>query len=1326
MTRTPVVHLHVHSTHSLLDGASFPADLARAAARDGQPALAVTDHGNLYGAVAHYDACLAEGVKPIIGIEAYFVPDTSAKPEQRYHMTLLATGAEGYRSLCRLSSAAFLEGFHRKPLVDWALLERHAEGLIGTTGCLGGLVPQLLLAGDEAGAKEALGRFVDILGKDQFLAEIQRHGIPDEDAAFSQLAVLAAANGVPLVATNDSHYTKQADAKLHDALLCVQTRATISQAKRFRFQGSGYWLKSSAEMRALFADLPEALDRTLLVAEACETTIPFRPPACPHFLPVDGPDGPIPEERVAEEENRLLAEHARSGAERRYGAPLPAHVAERLEHELSTITAMGFAGYFLVVEDLVAHARAEGIGVGPGRGSAAGSLVAYSLGITDIDPVANGLVFERFLNPERVGMPDIDLDFDDARRDEMIRYAAKRYGFDRVARIGTLGVVRARTAIRDAARVLGKPYALGDRLSSLVPPSSMGRDVPLRSCFVRLPGQEDHYRAGAALRSAAKRDPDADQVLGLALEMEGAVRAAGVHAAGVVIANSPLADTIPLQRAPGGSGDDVADVPVTQFDLHEVERLGLVKFDFLGLRTLGVIQNAVRLAREAGEDCPDPEDIPLDDPATYRLLSAGRTVGVFQFESPGIRQVLVETGVERFEHIAALTALYRPGPMAAGMHRDYAARKRRGAGELAHESLRDLLAETYGLMVYQEQMMLVARHFAGYGMGDADVLRKACAKKDRCLIAKERERFVQGCMANGHPAALGEALFDLIQPFADYAFNKSHAVAYALVSYRSAWLKAHHPAAFWGAQVSSVAEHPEKAARYLAAARDEGTRVLGPDVNRSQVDVVLERCPNGTLALRLGLAAVKGVGRSQAAALVAARGDQAYRSLADLAGRLGRQAKSATIERLVKAGALDCLGQRRALLDQVAEACRSTREKAREDERGLVRLFDAEPHDAGRSAKATARADGDPDPMEQWSWEQELLGIGLSAHPLAPHKQRLEAKGLLDPGTLFLDGLARAGRRVGAYGVLTSVSLSRRGRCTGVLVGPTGTVPIVAYGPAANATANLAGQPVAIHGALVADTTDQNSRSRPASHDENGAGEEDPEASEADARADEPIRVLLKASRAVAIDLAALGSTSSGTPKRAGSRPSPQRRTGAGRQQPAPPAARAPAWAQCTGAAAGEGPAGRTDQGPEASHGQPGSRPPVTPGPFRYLWVNVERADEQTVAAVRETALLCPGDTWVFLGGPHGTTMWLGLEAAVEPRAFLARIPHVPGVLSVEPDNGPALMIGGHRAEPGRASEPAPGCSAGAASDTTKQEPPTGLGENGPGPAMAQGPRRHG
>ncbi len=1011
MAPSSFTHLHTHTEFSMLDGAARVEDLVKAAAADGQPALGITDHGNMYGVLDFYKACRAEGLNPVIGTEAYMAGESRhERPVRRgkvddtggdvdggqklyYHLTLLAETTDGYRNLLKLSSAAYLEGYYYKPRLDWELLERHHDGLIATTGCLGGVVLQALLVGDEKGAERRAARLQDIFGRGNLFIELQDHGIADQRRTNPQLVEIARRLDAPLLATNDSHYTHREDAVAHDALLCVQTGAMLSDTNRFRFEGTEHYLKTAAEMRQLFGEVPEACDNTLLIAERAHVELELGKPSLPEFPVPDRFTGDTYEERALAYLRHLTYE----GAVERYGDPVPDQVRQRLDYELGVIGDMGFAAYFLVVWDLIRFARESGIRVGPGRGSAAGCCVAYCLRIVDLDPIRYDLLFERFLNPGRKQMPDIDMDFDERYRGDMIRYAAERYGSDRVAQIVTFSTIKARAAVRDAARVLGLPYVVGDKVAKAMPPLVMGRDTPLYACLERTEGYEDGYAAAAELRAMYEADPDVKRVVDVARGLEGLRRQDGIHAAAVVITKDPLTDYLPIQRKPDASGDP-GDAPiVTQYEMHGVEEMGLLKMDFLGLRNLSVIERALDLIETTTGERPDIDRVPLDDEDSLVMLRKGDSVGVFQLEGGPMRALMRSLAPTSFDDVAALVALYRPGPMAANMHNDYADRKNgRKPISYAHPDLEPILADTQGLMIYQESVMRVAQKFAGYSLEEADNLRKACGKKIRSLIAAEREKFVKGCEEQGYGEALGTQLFDVIEPFADYAFNKSHSYGYGLVAYQTAWLKAHHPVEYMAALLTSVKDNKDKTAVYLAECRSLGIEVVVPDVNRSAAEFS-PRPGEGPPGIVFGLAAVRNVGESLVERIVAERASGGpFADVYDFCRRVDPVVlNKRTMESLAKAGAFDSLGHPRKglclVLDEIVDR---TLERRREHEVGISTLFAALEPDHGSDGgewegTRVPVPDLEFDKAQKLAFEKEMLGLYVSDHPLLGVEQAL-------------------------------------------------------------------------------------------------------------------------------------------------------------------------------------------------------------------------------------------------------------------------------------------------------------------------------------------------
>ena len=1305
-------HLHVHTEFSMLDGAARVGDLVAKAAADGQPAVGITDHGNMYGVLDFYQACRDQGVKPVIGSELYMAYESRAeRPPRRgrmddsggdaeggrkayYHLTALAENAVGYKNLIQLSSRAYLEGYYMKPKVDWELLEAHSEGIIATTGCLGGQVLQALLNDDPADALAKAARLQDIFGRDNLFIELQDHGIPDQHRTNPQLLEIAKKIQAPLLATNDSHYTQREDHEAHDALLCVQTGALMSDPDRFKFHGDQHYLKTADEMRRLFAELPEACDNTLWVAERANVEIEFGKPQLPNF--------PIPE--GFSDDAGYLEHLTFAGARERWGDTLPDTVVERLAFELKVIGDMGFSSYFLIVWDLIKHARDGNMRVGPGRGSAAGCAVAYSLRITDLDPIKYDLLFERFLNPSRISMPDIDMDFDSRYRDEMIRYAAECYGRDHVAQIVTFSTIKARAAVRDAARVLGFPYMVGDKVAKAMPPLVMGRDTPLYACLDEHPKYLDGYKMASELRDMYATDPDARQVMDVAKGLEGLRRQDGIHAAAVVITKEPLTEYLPIQRKPEAGQDPELAPVVTQYEMHGVEDLGLLKMDFLGLRNLDVISDTQELVRATRGVDLDVDTIPLDDAKTYELLQAGDSIGVFQLEGGAMRALMRSLAPTGFEDVAALVALYRPGPMAANMHNDYADRKNgRKPISYLHPDLEPLLGDTQGLMIYQEQMMRVAQKFGGYSLAEADNLRKAClpagtlmltrsrgyvpiehvirlsdrrvqtidttsatsrfdavedvwsvgpklvyrlttssgyaveatanhpflvedrwtelgqirpgdlvgvaahtrtnggsrvsdaeiyasarslresgvaaagvlarlvnapgsqikrflglafgvdaltdsievcigspnravvaavkrmllrcgiasnidlrasgwydcsvvparqlvaagsrvrssmsfvdpgndgdpleglgsedlmwdtvvsveevgerecfdfrmanperpyafiedflahncGKKDRALIKQEREKFVAGCEATGYGAPIGTALFDIIEPFADYAFNKSHSYGYGLVAYQTAYLKANYPVEYFAALLTSVKTNLDKAAVYLNECRQMRIAVLVPDVNVSMSDFVAVAGDGSdgvgaAGSIPFGLSAVRNVGEGLVGLIVSERdANGLFADFYDFCDRVDLTVlNKRTIESLIKAGAFDSLGHpRQGLLMAYEEILDTTVARRRKEAEGQFDLFSTlgEPSASELSPAAETRRTIEPiefDKKVRLGFEKEMLGLYVSDHPLMGAEASLRRR--TECSITELEGLEDGSMRV-VGGLVTSL-----------------------------------------------------------------------------------------------------------------------------------------------------------------------------------------------------------------------------------------------------------------------------------------------------------------
>ena len=983
-------HLHVHTEYSMLDGAARISDLLAQCQRDGMPALAMTDHGNVHGAYDFFQRATAAGVRPVIGMEAYVAPghrgdrrpvrwgapgqaaDDVGGAGAYTHLTLLAETTEGLHNLFRLSSRAWLEGYFRKPRLDAELLAAHSRGIIATTGCPGGEVQTRLRLGQYDQARQAAARLRDIFGPGHLFVELMRHDLELEQRSAEGLRRIARDLSLPFLATNDSHYTRKADAGPHEALLCVQTATTLADPDRFRFDGDSYYLKSPAEMRALGVDedWQAACDATLLIAERAEVSFTRR-----NLMP----DFPLP---PGETEQSLLRAEVWRGLDQRFAGGYDAARRERAEYELGIIEATGFCSYFLVVADLVRWARQHGVRVGPGRGSAAGSLVAYALGITGLDPVEHGLVFERFLNPERVSMPDIDIDFDERGRGDVIRYVTRTYGDDRVAQIVTFGTIKAKAAVKDSARVLGFPYAVGDRITKAIPPPVLGREISLAGMFE--PGRPRYGEAGQ-IRALYETEPPVRQVIATARGLEGLIRQAGVHAAGVIMSREPLIDHIPLWRR------EADGTVITQFDYPACEDLGLLKMDFLGLRNLTVLSDAIaQIAASQGEQVT-LEDLPLTDRATYQLLARGDTLGVFQMDGGPVRALLRAMNADSFADICAVLALYRPGPMGANAHNEYADRKtgRKPVVPIHPElagPLAEVLGDTYGLIVYQEQVIAIAQFVAGYSPGRADLLRRAMGKKKKEILDAELEPFAAGMRRAGYSGAAIKALWDVLVPFSDYAFTKAHATAYGLVSYWTAYLKANYPAQYMAGLLTSVAGDKDKSALYLSECRRMGIKVLPPDVNASAAVFAAE----GT-DIRFGLAAVRNVGTAAVESIVAAR-RSGFASFGDFlrlvpAGVCNKR----VIESLIKAGAFDSLGQsRRGLMLIHEQAVDSAIGVKRNAALGQDSLFGEAGGDWGTTFEVPVPP-GEWDKRTRLIFEREMLGRYVSDHPLLGLQDALAA-----------------------------------------------------------------------------------------------------------------------------------------------------------------------------------------------------------------------------------------------------------------------------------------------------------------------------------------------
>ena len=984
------VHLHNHTEYSMLDGAAKITPMLAEAQRLEMPAIGMTDHGNMFGASEFYNAATKVGIKPIIGVEAYVAPasrfDTRrilwGDPGQKSddvsgsgsytHLTMVAENAIGLRNLFRLSSRASFEGQLGKwSRMDAEIIAEHAEGIIATTGCPSGEVQTRLRLGHDREALESAARWREIFGPDNYFLELMDHGLSIERRVRDGLLEVGRKLGIRPLATNDCHYVTRDAAHNHEALLCVQTGKTLSDPNRFKFDGDGYYLKSAAEMRQLWdAEIPEACDSTLLIAERVQSYADV-------WTPRDRmPIFPVPEGYTQASWLRLEVDR---GLARRFPDGVPADYTERAAYEIEVICDKGFPSYFLIVADLINHARSVDIRVGPGRGSAAGSLVAYALRITDIDPIEHGLLFERFLNPERASMPDIDIDFDDRRRGEMVRYAAEKYGSDRVAQVITFGTIKTKAALKDSARVhYGQPgFAIADRITKALPPPIMAKDIPLSG--ITDPNHE-RYKEAAEVRGLIDTDPDVRTIYETARGLEGLVRNAGVHACAVIMSSEPLIDAIPLWKRPQDGA------VITGWDYPSCEAIGLLKMDFLGLRNLTIIGDAIaNIKANRGVDLV-LESLSLDDPATYELLSRGDTLGVFQLDGGPMRDLLRRMQPTGFEDIVAVLALYRPGPMGMNAHNDYADRKNgRQAIKPIHpelaEPLKDILAETYGLIVYQEQIMRIAQKVAGYSLARADILRKAMGKKKREVLEKEFEGFSEGMKSNGFSAGAVKALWDTILPFADYAFNKSHAAGYGLVSYWTAYLKANYPGEYMAGLLTSVGDDKDKAAVYLADCRKLGITVLPPDVNESELNFASVGAD-----IRFGLGAIRNVGANVVSSLIATRtGKGKYTDFSDYLNKIDIAACNRRVtESLIKAGAFDSLGHpRKGLFLVHTDAVDSVLGTKKAEAIGQFDLFGGGDAGGGTDAVFTIRVpDEEWDDKHKLALEREMLGLYVSGHPL--------------------------------------------------------------------------------------------------------------------------------------------------------------------------------------------------------------------------------------------------------------------------------------------------------------------------------------------------------
>jgi DNA polymerase-3 subunit alpha len=997
----PFVHLHTHSEYSLLDGAAKIDSLVARAKELEMPALALTDHGNMYGAVEFYRAARDAGVKPVLGCEVYFTAGSrlarDGKPDI-YHLLLLAKNEDGYQNLMAIVSDAWISGFYYRPLVDEELLRHYSGGLIGSSACMSGVISRSIENRDLAGARKWAERYAGIFGEGDFLIELQQQGITADTGVTQtelnrELAAIAREKGLPLVATNDIHYVRAEDAKTQDMLLCIATGKVLDDTQRMRFSCDRFFMRSAEEMAEALEGYPEAISNTVDVAERCNVELEFGKILLPVF--------DVPERLAGMDEqdalNAYLEEQCLDGMRERYGDPIPPEALERLYYELGVIRDKGFAGYFLVVQDFIAWAKANGIGVGPGRGSAAGSIISYALHITALDPLEHGLLFERFLNPERTEMPDIDIDFDDERRGEVIEYVRDKYGEDKVAQIITFSTMKARAAVRDAGRILGYPFGVPDKVAKMI---QEGPDASITSSLKLNPD----------LRAAYENDGDTKRIVDAALGLEGFVRGEGVHAAGVVICRDPLHLHTPVKR------DTKGEAVVTQYEGKLVAALGLLKMDFLGLRTLTVIAKALAAIKANHGVDIDIEKIPMDDKATYALLRKGDVDGVFQVESGGMRQLLKDLKPTEFSDLAPIVALYRPGPLQSGMVKDFVERKHgRQRVQYYDDRIKHILEETHGTMIYQEQVMLLSMEMAGFPAAKADKLRKAMGKKDPAEMAKWRADFIEGAVAGGYDRRVAGQVYDDIEKFAGYGFNKSHSVAYGLITYQTAYLKAHYPKEFMAAVLSSYSGKTENIVKYVAAAKRGGIPVLPPDVNSSGADFTA--VPEG---IRFGLAGVRNVGEGVVAAIVdKRRANGPFTSLQDFCTRVDPKAlNKRTLESLIQAGAFDSTGYtRKHLMGMMSDAVDLATKRARDDAAGQTGLFDLE--DAVDFRHDVPEPDGDEwEKAMKLAFEKEMLGIFVSDHPLREMAPLIESARTLSLGDAEILSDGQSGWFAG---ILTSV-----------------------------------------------------------------------------------------------------------------------------------------------------------------------------------------------------------------------------------------------------------------------------------------------------------------
>ena len=968
------IHLHVHSHYSLLDGLSRFNELIELAKSDGANAVALTDHGVMYGIIEFYQACKKAGIKPIVGVEAYLAKGsrlekvTRQDEKRNYHLLLLAKNDKGYKNLIKLTSIAHLEGFYYKPRIDWEVLEKYSEGVIAASACLGGEIPQLILGGNMNKAKSRALEYEKLFGKGNYYLEIQPHSaIPEQDQVNKSIVEISKETGIPLIATNDLHYLKSDDYEAQDIMLCLQTKQKKNDVGRFKMHGQDFYYKTGAEMLAAFPDLPEAIENTQKIADACNVEIKLGDIQLPSFEVPEGYD-----------DFTYLEKICRDGLMTRYGKDYDSVtdvIRERLDYELSVIEKMGWPSYFSIVADFVVWAKNKGISVGPGRGSAAGSLVCYLTGITNLDPIEYDLLFERFLNPERVSMPDIDLDFSDSRREEVLRYVEQKYGKDHVAQIITFGTMAARAAIRDVGRVLDVPYDYCDKLAKLVP------------MFSNL---DDALENAIEFKEIYEKEAAAKEIIDFSRKLEGVSRHASTHACGVLITKNPLTDYTPLQYG-SQEGSDGQKGIVSQYSLHPVEDLGLLKMDFLGLKNLTIIENAIRIIKESVGDVVDIEKIPLDDEKSFGLFQRGETTGVFQFESSGMKRYLKELKPTELEDIIAMVSLYRPGPME--WIPDYIGGKH-GTKRIVylHPKLEPILSKTYGVAIYQEQVMRMARDLAGFSMGQADVLRKAMGKKIVKLLAEQKEKFLNGCVKNDIQKTLAEKIFSFIEPFAGYGFNRSHAACYAMIGYQTAYLKAHYPEEFMAALLTADQQNLERVAIEIDECREMGIEVLQPDVNESSESfTVVKNAETGKKEIRFGLKAIKNVGENISEVIIKERVENGeYKDISSFLERvIDRDMNKKSLDSLVKCGAMDKFGERGQLIANMENLLEFSKEVSKMHASKQNSLF-GDSSSVVMQNKVRLEKAADVEKQQKLKWEKELLGLYITEHPFGEYKKYLE------------------------------------------------------------------------------------------------------------------------------------------------------------------------------------------------------------------------------------------------------------------------------------------------------------------------------------------------